>query len=99
MRNFIEENRNAQAVVTPDLKQYWSIHNKERESMSELINDWLRPVIYEKDEAQKYKKIENLAPFNFSQLTLDETSFNYFEPNYMTYYPNTNYQFYEDEVN
>jgi len=35
--------------------------------------------------------------FNFSQLTPEETSFNYYEPNYLTIYPNSSYPFYEDE--
>jgi hypothetical protein len=83
--------------VLPDLKQYWNIHNKEREKLSNLINDWVRPVIYDREEIQKNKNIENLPPFNFSQLTAEETNFNYFEPNYLTLYPNSTYPFYEDE--
>jgi hypothetical protein len=66
--------------------------------MSNLTNDWIRPVIFEKDENYKSKSIEYAPPFNFTQLTQEETSFNYFEPNYLTLYPNSTYQFYEDEV-
>jgi hypothetical protein len=84
-------------VVIPDLKQYWNSHNKEREKIGNLTNDWIRPVIYEKEENEKYKNIESMPPFNFYQLTPEETSFNYFEPNYMTLYPNSSYPFYEDE--
>lgn len=65
--------------------------------MNNLINDWVRPVIYDKEEMNKNKNIEVLPPFNFSQLTPEETSFNYFEPNYLTLYPNSSYPFYEDE--
>jgi hypothetical protein len=97
VRNFIEENKSLDTLTLPDLKQYWNIHNKEREKLSDLINDWVRPVIYDKEESLKTKNIENLPPFNFSQLTPEETSFNYFEPNYMTIYPNSSYPFYEDE--
>ncbi len=78
--------------MIPDLKQYWNIHNKEREKYSDLINDWIRPVIYEDT-----RNVENSLPFNFSCLTPEETSFNYFEPNYLTLYPNSSYPFYEDE--
>lgn len=54
-------------------------------------------MIYDKEDILKSKNIENLPPFNFSQLTPEETNFNYFEPNYMTLYPNSTYPFYEDE--
>jgi hypothetical protein len=97
VRSFIEENKNLENLILPDLKQYWNIHNKEREKLTSLINDWVRPVIYDKEEIQKNKNIEYLPPFNFSQLTPEETNFNYFEPNYLTLYPNSTYPFYEDE--
>ncbi len=96
VRSFIEENKGLESVVLPDLKQYWNIHNKEREKLTDLINDWVRPVIYDREES-KSRNIENLPPFNFAQLTPEETSFNYFEPNYLTLYPNAAYPFYEDE--
>lgn len=83
-------------LIIPDLKQYWSIHNKEREKLSNLINDWVRPVLYDREDSQK-KNIEYMDPFNFGQLTPEEISFNYFEPNYLTLYPNSSYPFYEDE--
>lgn len=97
VRQFIDENKGLETLVLPDLKQYWNIHNKEREKLSDMINDWIRPVIHDRDEIQRNKNIENLPVFNFSQLTPEETSFNYFEPNYLTIYPNSTYPFYEDE--
>ena len=39
-----------------------------------------------------------MPPFNFTNLSPEEISFNHFEPNYLTYYPNTTYPFYDDEV-
>ncbi len=78
------------------MKQYWNIHNKEREKLSNLINDWIRPVLYDRENETK-KNIENMPPFNFSLLTPEEVSFNYFEPNYLSLYPNSSYPFYEDE--
>lgn len=62
-----------------------------------MVNDWIRPVIYDKEE--KPKNLEYMQPFDFTQLTPEETSYNYFEPNYLTLYPNSTYPFYEDEVN
>ena len=51
----------------------------------------MRPIIYDKKE-NKHNKI-----FNLNQLTPIEVSMNYFEPNYMSFYPNINYPFFEDE--
>lgn len=96
IKSFIEENTNIDTVTVPDLKQYWQIHNTEREKFSNIINDWVRPVIYEQDDSTNTLK-ENQVPFNLSKLTKEEISFNYFEPNYMTLHPNTSYPFYEDE--
>ena len=104
VKAFIDENRGLETLILPDLKQYWNIHNKEREKTN-LINDWIRPVIYDREGQQdnnrdeSHKKSENCQPFNFSNLFPEETSFNYFEPNYLTLYPNSTYPFYEDEVN
>lgn len=65
--------------------------------MSTLINDWVRPILYDKEESLKTKNLEFMPPFNLTQLTPEEVSFNYFEPNYLTYYPNSSYPFYDDE--
>ena len=51
----------------------------------------MRPIIYDNKD-NKSNKI-----FNLNQLTSVEVSMKYFEPNYMSYYPNTNYPFYDDE--
>jgi hypothetical protein len=34
VKQFIEENKNLDNLVIPDLKQYWNIHNKEREKVN-----------------------------------------------------------------
>jgi hypothetical protein len=61
------------------------------------LNDWIRPVIYDRDPANK-QRIENMPPFNFANLSPEEINLNHFEPNYLTFYPNGTYPFYEDEV-
>lgn len=96
IKNYIEENRFIENVVVPDLKQYWQIFNNEREKFSNLSGDWVRPIIYEQDENLTKIK-DSPTPFNFTTLTKEELSFNYFEPNYMTLYPNASYSFFEDE--
>lgn len=39
-----------------------------------------------------------MPPFNLANLSPEEISLNHFEPNYLTFYPNSTYPFYEDEV-
>ena len=55
-------------------------------------------MIYERDSMNK-QKIENIPPFDFTNLSPEELNLNHFESNYLSYYPNENYQFYDDEVN
>jgi len=40
-----------------------------------------------------------MPPFNLANLSPEEISLNHFEPDYLTYYPNATYPFYDDEVN
>lgn len=75
----------------PDLKQYY---NKEKEKFNEL-NDSIRPVIYEKENIGN---LDSYPPFDFTNLSPEELNLNHFESNYLSYYPNGNYQYFDDEV-
>lgn len=98
IKNFLEENKYIEFVPVPDLKQYWQLYEIEKEKFPTLGGDWIRPVIYENDEGSTSKiNKDNQPPFNFTNLSKEELSFNHFEPNYMTFYPNSSYQFFEDE--
>ena len=88
---YIEDNEKNQNIIIPDLEEYWNNYKKQTEKISKSINDWMRPIIYDNKD-NKSNKI-----FNLNQLTPVEVSMKYFEPNYMSYYPNTNYTFYDDE--
>ena len=88
---YIEDNEKNQNIIIPNLEEYWNNYKKQTEKISKSINDWMRPIIYD-DKDNKSNKI-----FNLNQLTPVEVSMKYFEPNYMSYYPNTNYTFYDDE--
>ncbi len=92
---FKEENEKIDKVDIPDIDEYLAKYKKMNEKFSTEITDWIRPVIY--DRKDKDKNSDNLPPFDIKKLTPEEVSFNYFEPNYMTYYPNSNYPFLEDE--
>ena len=97
VKNFIEENKQIDTIQVPDLKNYWNAFENEREKFSNVSEDWVRPVLFETEEINKNLSRENQPPFNFSNLSTEEFSFNHFEPNYMTFYPNNSYQFFEDE--
>ena len=94
--SFKEENSKLEKVEIPDINEYWNNYNKSNEKFSSSITDWVRPVIYDRKE-KDIKNGDSLPPFNIKQLTPEEVSFNYFEPNYMTYFPNTNYPYLDDE--
>lgn len=97
IKAFKEETiKNNETVEIPDLKQYWNAHYVSTGKQGNEINDWIRPVIYDKGEDKK-KDIDTMPLFNLSHLSQEEVSFNFFEPNYLTYYPNSNYPFLEDE--
>ena len=91
INTYIEDTEKNQNINIPDLENYWNDYKKQTEKINKSINDWMRPIIYDKKE-NKPNKI-----FNLNQLTPIEVSMNYFEPNYMSYYPNINYPFFEDE--
>ena len=86
IKSLIQENSE---IEIPDLKKYYEKYNKSTEKIPKIINDWIKPIIYENSP--------NKNLFNLSQLTPKEVSFNYFEPNYMSYYPNIQYPFFDNE--
>ncbi len=88
IKNILEENLENEKI---EIEKYNEKYKESTEKIPKIINDWIRPIIYE-NNTENNKKL-----FNLSQLTPKEVSFNYFEPNYMSYYPNTNYTFYDDE--
>ena len=89
---YIEDNEKNQNIIIPDLEEYWNNYKNQTEKINKSINDWMRPIIYDNKENKS-----NNNNFNLNQLTPVEVSMKYFEPNYMSYYPNTNYTFYDDE--
>ena len=98
--NFLENNINYKKSIKEiledkteieisNLEEYYNQYNKTIEKIPKIINDWIRPIIYE--------KTDNKNNFILSQLTPKEVSFNYFEPNYMSYYPNNQHLFFDNE--
>ena len=96
IKDYITQNESLDNVDTPDLSSYWEAYNNSKGKAKSPVNHWVRPIIYDRKESDAHK-IESQPPFDFSQLTSEEASFNYFEPNYMTYYPKTNHCFIDEE--
>lgn len=98
VKEFIETYSNEEIKV-PDMQSYWKNHNTTKEKITKEINDWIRPVIYDNNGNinNLSKSPENMPLFDITSLNTEEINFNYFEPNFLTYYPNSNYPFYEDE--
>ena len=98
IKEFIETYSNDEIKV-PDMQSYWKNHNTTKEKITKEINDWIRPVIYDNNGNinNLSKSPENMPLFDITSLSNEEINFNYFEPNFLTYYPNSNYPFYEDE--
>ena len=84
----IEKNIN---INIPNLEDYWKNYKNQTEKINKIINDWMRPIIYEKKENKNNKL------YNLNQLTPIEVSMNYFEPNYMSFYPNNQFPFFDNE--
>lgn len=93
VKQYIEDNKSLEEVKMPNMEQMWKAHNTTKEKCSNEISDWIRPIIYDNNT----KSPDNMNLFDFTQMTPDEISYDYFEPNYLTYYPNSNYPFYEEE--
>ena len=71
-------------------------------------NDYICPVLYDNSEnenshnsnndiTQNEKSQETMPTFDISKMSPEELNFDSFEPNFLTYYPNSNQQFYNEE--
>ena len=98
-KQFIDEYKtNDDNDIKLDVASLWKTHNTTKEKITKEINEWIRPVIYENSTASSSENnIETKPPFDLTQLTPEELSFNNFDPGFLTYYPNSSFQFYEDE--
>lgn len=96
IKQYIDDcSKNPQELKSIDIPQLWKNYNTTKEQCTKEINDWIRPVIY--DDNSKDKCPDNIDMFDLTELTEDEISFNEFKPSYLTYYPNTNYEIYDNE--
>ena len=90
------------------MEQHWRMHSSNKDKCIQENNDWISPVLYDNtdndngciinnDVTQNEKSQENMPVFDISKMSPEELNFDSFEPNFLTYYPNSNQQFYNDE--
>lgn len=105
VRDYIESGKNLEDIPLPDMGQYWRMHDSTKEKCVTESKDYISPVLYDNTEnsfnntdiGNLPKNPEITPPFDISKLSPEEIAFDGFEPNFLTYYPNSNYQFYNEE--
>ena len=107
IREFIESGKNCENIEIPEneLEQYWRMHDAHKDKCIQENNDLISPVLYDNtdndngnnDVTQNEKSQETMPVFDISKMSPEELNFDSFEPNFLTYYPNSNQQFYNDE--
>ena len=107
IREYIENGKNLENIEIPetDMEQYWRMHDAHKDKCIQENPDWISPVLYDNtdneninnDVTQNEKNQETMPVFDISKMSPEELNFESFEPNFLTYYPNSNQQFYDDE--
>ena len=109
VKEYIETGKNLENINIPenDLKQYWRMHESHKEKCIPENEDFISPVLYDNsdidinninnDVTKNINNPENMPVFDISKISPLELNFDNIEPNFLTYYPNSNSQFYNDE--
>jgi hypothetical protein len=109
IREYIENGKNLEniEISETDMDQYWRFHDSIKDKCIQENNDWISPVLYDNSEnensnynndvTQNEKSQETMTVFDISKMSPEELNLDSFEPNFLTYYPNSNQQFYNEE--
>jgi len=111
IREYIENGKKLENIEIPDtdMEQYWRMHESHKDKCIQENEDWISPVLYDNSEndnninninndvTQNVKSQETMPVFDISKMSPEELNFDSFEPNFLTYYPNSNQQFYNEE--
>ena len=111
IREYIESGKYLENIEIPetDIEQYWRMHDSHKEKCIQENSDWISSVLYDNsdnennsnnannDVTQNVKSQETMPAFDISKMSPEELNFDSFEPNFLTYYPNSNQQFYNEE--
>ena len=111
IREYIENGKNLENIEIPEseIEQYWRMHEVQKDKCILQDNtEYISPVLYDNTEnennnssnndiTQNEKSQETMPTFDISKMSPEELNFDSFEPNFLTYYPNSNQQFYNEE--
>ena len=107
VREYIENGKNLEniEISETDMEQYWRMHDTHKDKCIQENSDWISSVLYDNNDneninndiTQNEKSQENFPALDISKISPEELNFESFEPNFLTYYPNSNQQFYNDE--
>ena len=111
IREYIESGKYLENIEIPEteIEQYWRMHDSHKEKCIQENSDWISSVLYDNsgnennsnngnnDVTQNVKSQETMPAFDISKMSPEELNFDSFEPNFLTYYPNSNQQFYNEE--
>ena len=101
IRNYLNDNSKAFKTSNIKLQMQWDKFYEDKMNIYLKTNDQMRPIIYDRKKMD-IKNIDN--HYNLNLLNNDEENniekelnLNYFNPNYMSYYPTNNNNFFNSE--
>ena len=98
VRNYLKDNSKAFKTNNNQIQKQWEKFYEDKIKINLKINDQIRPIIYDRKK-RDIKNIDNHSNLNiFDKESKDnnidkELNLNYFNPNYMSYYPTNNNSF------
>ena len=101
IRNYLNDNSKAFKTSNIKLQMQWDKFNEDKMNIYLKTNDQMRPIIYDRKKMD-IKNIDNHYNLNLLNNDKDnniekELNLNYFNPNYMSYYPTNNNTFINSE--
>ena len=90
VKNYIQDNSKIVKINIPYLQKLYEKYNLEKNKLGNYItiNDYLRNIIYDRKNSH-IKNIDNHQNIDISNSIniKEELSYNYYEPNYMSFFP------------
>ena len=101
IKSYLQDNSKESKLNSQQIQIFWEKYYKELlngNNINQNLNDHMRHVIFDRKK-NDIKNIEHHPPIDFKAVKIEEElNLNYFQPNYMTYYPaNDNNVLFNDE--
>ena len=91
VRNYLKENSQKFTTNISQIQMQWEKFYKDKKMINLKINDQIRPIIYDrKNRDKKNSDSQIMNNDNKDNMFEKEFNLNYFNPNYMSYYPKNN---------